>query len=94
MLDLRADLDAPPKLPGYSLRLVDSSTLELDISKDQYMNSFFAELSGLGIEVLSLRNKVNRLEGLYLSLLRAEEVEVGADSATNGHHSEHGTSIR
>ncbi len=69
ILDLRAPLSSTPRLPDYPLRLVDSTTLEVDISKEQSINRLFAELAGRGIEVLSLRNKANRLEELFIRLI-------------------------
>jgi len=50
--------------------MLDSSTLQIDISKQQGINNLFTQLSDQGIEVLSMRNKSNRLEELFLSLLK------------------------
>ena len=47
-------------------------------SKEQNLNDVFAELSALGIEVLSMRNKVNRLEEIFMRLV--EKRETGAPS--------------
>jgi ABC-2 type transport system ATP-binding protein len=68
VLDLRTAVHEPPHLPGYGVRWLDATTLEVDVSRDQNINRLFAELSDLGIEVLSLRNKANRLEELFLRL--------------------------
>jgi ABC-2 type transport system ATP-binding protein len=68
VLDLRAPVHEPPHLPGYRVRWLDPTTLEVDVSREQNLNRLFAELSDLGIEVLSLRNKANRLEELFLRL--------------------------
>jgi ABC-2 type transport system ATP-binding protein len=51
------------------LRRVDDYTLEADISKEQNLNELFAQLTTLGIEVLSMRNKVNRLEEIFMRLV-------------------------
>jgi len=70
VLNLRDPL--PPVLPestGYALRRVDETTLEADVSKAQGINGLFQHLSQLGIQVLSLRNKTNRLEELFLRLV-------------------------
>lgn len=65
----RSPLAAAPLVPGYVVRLVDEHTLEADISKEQSLNELFAQLSSLGIEVLSMRNKVNRLEEVFMRLV-------------------------
>lgn len=73
VLDLRTHLRDCPEIPGYTLRCVDETTLEADISKEQNVNRLFQELSERGIEVVSLRNKANRLEELFVRLTRASE---------------------
>ena len=69
VLNLKEPLSLPPMVPGYTLRRLDDYTLEADVSKEQGINSLFQRLSEHGIEVLSLRNKVNRLEELFLRLV-------------------------
>jgi ABC-2 type transport system ATP-binding protein len=69
VLNLRDSLAQAPTLAGYALRLVDDHTLEVEISKDENLNEIFARLSALGIEVLSMRNKVNRLEEIFMRLV-------------------------
>jgi ABC-2 type transport system ATP-binding protein len=69
ILDLRQRLTTAPAIPGYELRLLDASTLEIDVSKDRGMNTMFSALSEQGIEVVSMRNKTNRLEELFIRLL-------------------------
>jgi ABC-2 type transport system ATP-binding protein len=70
VLNLRNTLAKPPQL-GSSLAttLTDDHTLEVEITKEQNLNEVFAELSGAGIEVLSMRNKVNRLEEIFMRLV-------------------------
>ncbi|MBZ0170748.1 MAG: ABC transporter ATP-binding protein, partial [Phycisphaerales bacterium] len=71
VLDLRDPAVDLPAAPGYELRLVDSRTVEADVSKERSMNALFAALSAHGIEVVSMRNKTNRLEELFVRLLSA-----------------------
>jgi ABC-2 type transport system ATP-binding protein len=59
----------PPQLPGYASRMTDDHTLEIDVRKEQGLNDIFARLSQQGIEVVSMRNKVNRLEELFMRLV-------------------------
>ncbi|QKT04467.1 ABC transporter ATP-binding protein [Ectothiorhodospiraceae bacterium 2226] len=69
VLDLKAPLARAPQLPGQRLRLIDEHTLEADVSKEESLNALFDALSAQGIEVLSMRNKRNRLEELFLTLV-------------------------
>ncbi len=69
VLTLMQPLAQAPRLERYPARLTDEHTLEVEVSKDQNLNDLFARLSALGIEVLSLRNKVNRLEEIFMRLV-------------------------
>jgi ABC-2 type transport system ATP-binding protein len=71
-----AQLEAPV-LPGYRYTLVDENTLEVEVNKEQNLNGIFAALSAAGIEVLSMRNKANRLEELFLRLVEGRDVGSG-----------------
>jgi len=79
VLDLRDPLEEPPALEGVKARLPDPHTLEIELSKARSLNAVFAELSARGVDVLSMRNKANRLEELFLDL-----VERGAAAAPAG----------
>lgn len=74
VLDLRWPVTAAPEIPGYPLRWVDEFTLEVDVAKEQGINPLFLHLSAHGIEVISLRNKANRLEELFLRLVDKHEI--------------------
>lgn len=69
ILDLREPLAAVPALPGYPARLANPLTLEVDVDKTQSLNAVFTALEGQGVSVLSMRNKSNRLEELFVSLV-------------------------
>ena len=69
VLTLAKPLTHSPALPPYPVRLLDEITLEVEVSKEENLNRLFALLSDLGIEVLSLRNKVNRLEEIFMRLV-------------------------
>jgi len=56
-------------LKGISARRIDDSTLEIDLQKKQTLNSVFEQLSAQNVEVLSMRNKSNRLEALFVNLI-------------------------
>lgn len=76
VLNLRGRLTELPALGGFVLDAIDASTLEVEVSRDHSINGLFEALSRRGIEVLSMRNKQNRLEKLFLDLVdnRAENV--------------------
>ncbi|MGH8493621.1 MAG: ABC transporter ATP-binding protein [Moraxellaceae bacterium] len=69
ILDLREPLNAVPALGNYPVRLANPSTLEVDVEKTQSLNAVFTALEAQGISVLSMRNKANRLEELFVSLV-------------------------
>jgi ABC-2 type transport system ATP-binding protein len=69
VLTLRNALSVAPKLEDYATMLLDNHTLEIEVSKEQNLNDIFLRLSALGIEVLSMRNKVNRLEEIFMRLV-------------------------
>jgi len=68
VLNLAQALNRAPDSTDYTLRLVDETTLEVDIYKSQDLNGLFQQLSDQGLSVISLRNKANRLEELFLRL--------------------------
>jgi ABC-2 type transport system ATP-binding protein len=69
VLSLRAPLDAVPSLAGYDFTLTDPQTLEVEVGKDADLNGLFARLSADGVQVVSMRNKVNRLEEIFMRLV-------------------------
>jgi ABC-2 type transport system ATP-binding protein len=69
VLDTREALDSCPQVEGYPLTLVDDHSLEVAIDKSQSVNELFAALTDRGINVLSMRNKTNRLEELFFDLV-------------------------
>lgn len=72
ILDL-APKSALPKLEGYRSHLTDTSTLEVEVMREQGLNSLFSQLSNQGVQVLSMRNKANRLEELFVTLVNGSE---------------------
>lgn len=68
ILDLAA-ADTVPQITGFNYRLPDPLTLEVDVERHQGINAIFAQLSEQNVQVLSMRNKANRLEELFVSLV-------------------------
>jgi len=69
VLDLEAPLAELPQLKTHKLKRVDDQTVEADICRDDPINTLFTELNAHGIKVLSMRNKTNRLEELFMNLV-------------------------
>ncbi|QLK59955.1 ATP-binding cassette domain-containing protein [Enterobacteriaceae bacterium Kacie_13] len=72
ILDLGAKSPLPA-LEGYRSQLTDTSTLEVEVMREQGLNSLFSQLSKQGVQVLSMRNKANRLEELFVTLVNGSE---------------------
>ena len=68
VFDLKPNSE-PQELVGLSSRVIDSHTIEVDVKKTQTINAVFTELNNQGIDVLSMRNKSNRLEELFVGLV-------------------------
>ncbi len=69
VLDLESPLAELPQLKTHKLKRVDDQTVEADICRDDSINTLFTELNAHGIKVLSMRNKTNRLEELFMNLV-------------------------
>jgi ABC-2 type transport system ATP-binding protein len=69
VLDLAQALAELPSLSGFSACRVDDHTLEVEVPRGANIAALFAELSCHGIAVISLRNKTNRLEELFIRLV-------------------------
>jgi ABC-2 type transport system ATP-binding protein len=69
VLTLEAEIATPPALDGYTVRLVDPTTLEVDVESRHGMNELFHALTIAGVKVASMRNKANRLEELFIRLV-------------------------
>lgn len=68
VLYLDSPMDFPPMLKKFFSKLLDQSTLEVSLEKEQSITELFTELSQHSLNVLSMRNKTNRLEELFLNL--------------------------
>jgi ABC-2 type transport system ATP-binding protein len=80
VFNLKSALAQAPQLRGALTHLVDAHTLEVEISREQNLNALFAQLTALGIDVLSMRNKVNRLEEIFMRLVEGRAAVTAAGS--------------
>jgi len=73
-------------LADFPLSVIDDHTLEVVVSKEQSLNYLFKSLTDVGITVSSFRNKSNRLEEMFVSLLNRESTnqETVAEGVSNG----------
>ncbi|NOZ51853.1 MAG: ABC transporter ATP-binding protein [Gammaproteobacteria bacterium] len=78
VLDLGTTINKLPDTPGFATTLVDATTIEVEVAQRQKINKLFEILSENHIDVLSMRNKTNRLEQLFMRLVsssRREEMQ-------------------
>jgi ABC-2 type transport system ATP-binding protein len=69
VFDLKCNSE--PSLEGFEHSMIDDHTLEVDVHKDAGLNSVFKQLDQQGIQVMSMRNKSNRLEELFVRLVES-----------------------
>lgn len=69
----------PIVLKNYSYVNVDTGMLEVKVDKQRGLNQLFEQLNHQNVKVISVRNKTNRLEELFVDLLRNNNAK-GADN--------------
>ena len=73
VLSLAKPLDEPPDLDGFDTLLREDCELEVDKGPSVNLNDLFVQLGEKGIEVVSMRNKANRLEELFMRLVEHKQ---------------------
>jgi ABC-2 type transport system ATP-binding protein len=73
VLSLAEPLSEAPQLEGFETLLREETELEVDKGPTVNLNDLFAQLGERGIEVVSLRNKANRLEELFMRLVENKQ---------------------
>ena len=69
VLDMQKNAENRPLvINGYAHRWLDENTLEVEVKRQQGLNKLFEQFSQQGIEVLSMRNRANRLEELFINM--------------------------
>ena len=74
VLDINQSLEISPSIPDFEISLEDSTTLNVAIKKDQSINDLFNHLSTQGILVTSMRNQSNRLEEMFIEMVKKSEL--------------------
>lgn len=77
IFDTKNKLEVAPLLTGYKVQMLDEHSFEIEVEKGQLLNQVFAELTAAGIEVVSMRNKANRLEEMFVAMVNANKKEGG-----------------
>jgi len=70
VLDLDKPISEAPEIEGFSLRLDDPTTLVAAVPKESNINDLFKLLSDKSIQVNSMRNESNRLEELFIEMVK------------------------
>ena len=70
VFDLDSPLSEVPEIEGFPLKLEDPLTLVAAVNKDRSINALFEKLSEKGIKVKSMRNEANRLEELFIEMVK------------------------
>ncbi|CAM4070880.1 MULTISPECIES: ABC transporter ATP-binding protein [Vibrio] len=65
----------PGILEGVENQNLVNGSLEIELKKEEGLNHVFSQLSDAGIKVLSMRNKANRLEELFVTIVRDQTKE-------------------
>jgi ABC-2 type transport system ATP-binding protein len=73
VLSLADPISEAPQLDGFKTKLREETELEVDKGPTVNLNDLFAQLGDQGIEVVSLRNKANRLEELFMRLVENKQ---------------------
>ena len=69
LLDTQDEIPAGTAVSGYELRQVEPHCLEVELAKGQDLAPVFAALSQAGVTIVSMRNKENRLERMFVNVL-------------------------
>jgi ABC-2 type transport system ATP-binding protein len=69
VLSLSEELAEAPTLRGFETRLREDGELEVEKGPETDLNDLFGQLDDNGVRVVSLRNKANRLEEMFMHLV-------------------------
>lgn len=70
VFDLKDELNNTPTINNIShITLSDNKTLEITLNKNQNLNDVFRQLNDFNIQIVSMRNKNNRLEELFMGVV-------------------------
>lgn len=81
IFDVQGSLPSLPNLDGHRVARIDDHSFEVEVEKGQSLNQVFAQLTEQGIQIISMRNKANRLEELFVAMVKANKPEVNTHDA-------------
>ncbi|OAZ99159.1 ABC transporter ATP-binding protein [Halomonas sp. G11] len=73
LLDLAGPVSEPPVVEGFDIQRVEASQLSLVIHRGQRLNDVFGALTEQGLQVVSMRNRANRLEEMFVSMVEGSQ---------------------
>lgn len=69
IIDSADELPEGLQVSGFTSRVVDSRTLEVEVEKGQHLNDVFSALETSGVRAVSMRSRSNRLEEMFVNLV-------------------------
>jgi ABC-2 type transport system ATP-binding protein len=72
---LTSDLPNGFQLSSANFQIIDDTTIEVEVKRGMTLNAIFTEITQQGVEIKSMKNKANRLEELFLTLVEQSESE-------------------
>ncbi len=78
VLSLANELTVAPELDGFETRLRNDCEIEVEKGPERDINNLFQQLDAKNIKVVSLRNKTNRLEELFMRLVENKHSASGS----------------
>ncbi len=82
VLSLKDPIETAPELDGFETVLREDGELEVDKGPDVDLNDLFSQLDARGMRVVSLRNKANRLEELFMRLVESKQQAAAGAAAS------------
>lgn len=77
IFDTNVSVDKEPRLVAYQTRRIDEHSFEVEVEKGQSLNLVFEQLTAQGISIVSMRNKANRLEELFVNMVNSKQAIEG-----------------
>jgi ABC-2 type transport system ATP-binding protein len=77
VFDLQQAPDKPPQLQGFKVTRCEGTRLDVEMPLGDSLNELFEQLGSQGIQVISMRNKTNRLEEFFLRLVSGNDQQEG-----------------
>ncbi|WNL41268.1 ABC transporter ATP-binding protein [Halomonas sp. PAMB 3264] len=81
LLDLAEPITTVPEIEGFAIQQIEPSQLSLAIERGQELNTVFEALSAQGIKVVSMRNRANRLEEMFVSMVEQGQKSIDEPSS-------------